>query len=144
MPPKEKCCRNPNCKIFFRQYNSLQRYCSYQCELAHKGRPKSINPVSPKRKKEIPVYSKLREEFLSQPENQLCFIEGCYNPAESVEHRAGRKGYADQWARENKITLYLDVRFWAPCCLSCNLELERNPELSKQYQLSKLHKGKKI
>lgn len=92
----------------------------------------------------MPVYSKLREEFLAKPENQQCFIEGCYNPAESVEHLRGRKGYYDDWARENKITLYLDVRFWAPCCLSCNLELERNPELSKQYQLSKLHKGKKL
>lgn len=55
----------------------------------------------------------------------------------------GRIGYADDWAIENGITLFLDVRFWKPCCLEHNLELENNPELSKQYQLSKIHGGKK-
>ena len=55
----------------------------------------------------------------------------------------GRVGYADDWARDNKISLYLDIRFWKPCCLAHNLELENNPELSKKYQLSKIHGGKK-
>ena len=55
----------------------------------------------------------------------------------------GRKGFADQWAKDNNISLYLDERFWKPCCLAHNLELENNPELSKKYQLSKIHHGKK-
>ena len=56
----------------------------------------------------------------------------------------GRKGYADEWARENNIPLLIDKRYLAPCCNFHNLELENNPDLSKQYQLSKIHGGKKL
>jgi hypothetical protein len=56
----------------------------------------------------------------------------------------GRKGYADEWARENKIWLINDERFFEPCCWKHNGELENNPELSREYQLSKIHGGKKM
>jgi hypothetical protein len=143
MPPKLKKCKNPECNNEFLLFNSLKPYCSPQCEKACVKR-KHIKKVSDKRKVENKLYSELRIDFLSLPENQICFIKDCYEPADTIEHLKGRKGYADQWARDNKITLYLDVRFWAPCCLEHNLELEKNPELSKQYQLSKLHGGKKL
>jgi hypothetical protein len=55
----------------------------------------------------------------------------------------GRKGFADDWARDNNIPLIIDERFFAPCCLEHNLEFERNPELSNKYQLSRIHGGKK-
>ena len=89
----------------------------------------------PKRKPELCRY---------QPENQVCFIDGCNAKANTVEHIRGRgHGYFDAWAEERGIRKTLDQRFWRPCCLHHNLELERNPELSKKYQLSKLHNGKK-
>jgi hypothetical protein len=28
----------------------------------------------------------------------------------------GKIGYADEWARENDITLFHDERFWVPLC----------------------------
>ncbi len=145
---KPKICKNTECNKEFAPYNSLQKYCSFSCAksetkgLSKKPR-KPIRTISKQRAKDLPKYIKLREEFLSKPENQVCFIDGCYNYATSIEHQRGRRGYADDWARENKISLYLDVRFWKPCCVECNLELERNPELSKKYQLSKIHGGKK-
>lgn len=105
---------------------------------------KPIKKVSVKLKKHNLTYTPLRKKFLSQKENQWCFIEGCGKMANTVEHTKGRQGYADEWAKENKIPLLLDVRFWKPCCLKHNLELESNHKLSKQYQLSKLHPGKKI
>ena len=104
----------------------------------------TISKFSEKRKKENPKYTVKRLQFLSQPENLQCFIEGCNNRADTIEHTRGRKGYADEWARDNDITLYLDVRFWMPCCNFHNLELERNSELSEKYQVSKISGKKKI
>jgi len=91
----------------------------------------------------IKELTKKRKIFLSLPENKNCFIEGCRREANTIEHRAGRKGYADKWARENDIPLIIDERFFAPCCIQHNQELENNPALSKKYQLSKIHLGKK-
>lgn len=130
------------CGKKFKQYNSLQKYCSFTCQNKY-AKPKRINQVSKKRQEDNEIYKVIREEFLSKPYNQICFIEDCNKRANTIEHSMGRIGYADDWARENGITLFLDVRFWKPCCLEHNLELENNPELSKQYQLSKIHGGKK-
>ena len=84
---------------------------------------------------DINIFEHIQLEF---PENKKCFIEGCNSEANTIEHIMGRKGFADEYARENNISLYLDKRFWKPCCLKHNLELENNPELSKKYQLSKI------
>lgn len=142
--PKSKECANPDCNNSFAPYKTTDKHCSPGCYYSDPKTTKRIKPISDKRKEENIVYNKLKEEFFSKPENQQCFIDGCYNPADSVEHRKGRKGYADDWARDNGITLFLDIRFWAPCCAEHNLELESNSELSKKYQLSKLHNGKKL
>src|SRR5690554_4511023 len=74
-----KKCRNADCENEFTQYNSLQKYCSLTCaksdepNLTKKPR-KPIRAISKKRAKELPKYIKLREEFLSKPENQICPI----------------------------------------------------------------------
>lgn len=109
-----------------------------------KSKPKkaySIPRVSKKRAVESRQYSKRRKEFLTS--NPTCFVEGCNKPANTIEHIRGRQGYADQEAKDKGITLYLDERYWRACCLEHNLEFERNPELSKKYQLSKIHGGEK-
>lgn len=106
-----------------------------------KPEPKERKPIpkfSKKREKENREYTIKRLQFLAQPENLRCFIDGCNKRADSIEHTRGRKGFADDWARENNVSLLLDVRFWKPCCNEHNLELERNPELSQKYQLSKI------
>lgn len=144
---KEKQCRNTDCKAGFLPFRSTDKYCSakcfFACEKTAEKKPKPIKQVSDKRKIENKQYTIERLRFLAQPENFYCFIDGCNKRADTIEHTMGRIGYADDWARDNKITLYLDTRFWKPCCLAHNLELENNPELSKKYQLSKIHGGKK-
>lgn len=150
-PPinSEKRCRV--CDAVFKPFKTTDRFCSYKCanefqnnRKSNKTTPKQpIRKFSKKRQKQNKQYSVDRKEFLSLPENKICFIDGCKEPSTTIEHRKGRVGYADEWARENDIPLLLDKRFWAGCCLNHNLELERNPELSKQYQLSKIHNGKK-
>jgi len=128
---KKRQCKNPDCSNEFNQYNSLQSYCSPACQLAHK-KPIKIKRESEKHKAQKIVYDKLRELFLKRPENSICFIEGCNKVATTIEHRAGRIG-----------SNYLNTTTWAGCCWEHNTELENNPELSHEYQLSKLHNGKK-
>lgn len=103
----------------------------------------SIPKVSEKRKALNPLYAVVRIEVLSEAKFK-CFIDGCTNVANTVEHQMGRKGFADQWARDNNIPLLIDKRYLKACCLHHNGELENNPELSKEYQLSKIHGGKKL
>jgi hypothetical protein len=146
---KNKTCADAQCSNEFSPYNSLQKYCSYQCTVKNqKQKPKKqikrISKFSPKRKKENALYLKKRILFLEKPENKICFIDNCERTSTTIEHRMGREGYADDWARQNGITLYLDERYWAGCCFDHNLQLENDPELSKKYQLSKLHGGKKL
>lgn len=94
---------------------------------------KPIPKVSAKRKKESREYTIKRLQFLAQPGNQKCLIDGCNAKADTIEHRAGRWG-------DN----YLDTTTWAPCCNFHNLELERKPELSQKYQLSKITGKEKL
>ena len=92
-----------------------------------------IKQFSKKREKENRQYKIKRLQFLAQPGNQRCFIEGCNNRADTVEHTAGRWG-----------ANYLDTSTWKPCCNYHNLELERNSELSEKYQISKISGKQKI
>ena len=122
------------CGTEFKMYRTTDKYCSGKCQMKDK-KPslqlkslyKPIKQVSEKRKLDDIIYKSERIKFLSLPENQICFIEGCNKQATTIEHRAGRWG-----------SNYLDTNTWAPCCLEHNLELENNPELSKKYQFSKI------
>lgn len=122
------------CGTEFKMYRTTDKYCSGKCKMKDK-KPdlklkslyKPIKQVSEKRKLEDIIYKSERIKFLSLPENQKCFIDGCNEKATTIEHRAGR------WGKN-----YLDTSTWAGCCLKHNLELEVNSELSKKYQLSKI------
>jgi hypothetical protein len=147
---KFKKCAEKGCDSEFKQYNSLTKYCSPIC--ASKNKKESINKkpfkavkkVSDKRKIENAKYTVMRIQFLGKPQNSICFIDGCNKKANTIEHICGRKGFYDEWAIDNNISLYLDTRFWRACCLEHNLELENNPELSKKYQLNKITGKPKI
>jgi hypothetical protein len=143
-----------NCKEKFEPKRFLEKHCSncktaekeYQSEKMAKTerkKPKSIAKVSDKRKAVNKIYETVRIEVLSEAKFK-CFIDGCENVANTIEHTAGRIGFYDDWARDNNIPLVIDKRFLKACCLHHNGELENNPELSKEYQLSKIHGGKKL
>lgn len=135
--------------VVWKQYNSLQKCPCEQCKKSKIKRPNlklkslyKIPKVSDKRKALMPIYEKVRIEVLSEAKF-VCFIDGCKNVANTIEHSAGRKGFYDDWARDNNIPLLVDKRFLKACCLAHNGELENNPELSKQYQYSKVSGIKK-
>jgi hypothetical protein len=134
----QKFCEGFGCKIEEQKYQEQKRS-GTTIKTA-----KAIPKFSDKRKVENLKYTAQRIVFLGKKENKICFIDGCGKNATTVEHICGRKGFYDDWARDNNVSLYLDQRFWRPCCHAHNLELENNPELSKEYQLSKIHGGKKL
>lgn len=140
---KEKRCRVSG--VVWKQYNSLQKCPCEECRVLAVQKPKkpyAIPKVSEKRKEVNKVYEKIRIEVLVEAKFK-CFIDGCTNVANTIEHTAGRLGFYDEQARFDNIPLIIDKRFLKACCLHHNGELESNPELSKKYQLSKIHGGKK-
>lgn len=103
--------------------------CDYKQEKSKKAKiPIRIKQVSEKRKLEDIEYKRLRSEFLSKPENKICPITG--QPTTEIHHKRKRRGYADDWARENKISLYLDTRFWLAVSRDGHAWIEDNPEES--------------
>jgi hypothetical protein len=121
---KPKTCK---CGKEFKQYNSLQKYCSYTCQNKY-AKPKRISQISEKRKTEIQQYSILRKEFLSDPKNQICPITK--QPTTDVHHKKGRVG-----------SLFLDTRYWLAVSREGHVMIEENPEWAKEkgYSLNRLN-----
>ena len=96
------------------------KQCWYDIE-----KPKSISPVSAKRRVEMDEYSKLRGLFLvAKPKCEAKLI-GCTASSTDVHHKAGRVG-------EN----YLKVGTWLAVCRSCHGWIETNPEAAKELGFS--------
>jgi len=76
--------------------------------LKPKKKPKAIKRISDKRKDEGVIYSQKRLAFL---EGKECAVNEGFEATE-IHHMKGRQGYADQWAKDRGITLYLDERYW--------------------------------
>lgn len=145
---KQKQCRNKGCENYFTPFKSTDKYCSRKC-FNDNFKPnlklkdlKPIKKVSDKRKELNKIYEKVRIEVLSEAKFK-CFIDGCTNVATTCEHLMKRKGFADQWAKDNDIPLLIDKRYLRACCMQHNKELETNPELSKKYQYSNVSGKKK-
>lgn len=121
---KLKTCK---CGKEFKQYNSLQKYCSYTCQNQY-AKPKRINTISEKRKTEIQQYTILRKEFLSDPKNQTCPITK--QPTTDIHHMKGRIG-----------SLFLDTRYWLAVSREGHRMIEENPEWAKEkgYSLNRLN-----
>ena len=131
MEPKLKKCSDKECENEFQVFNSIQKYCSAKClnknrkvDLKLKS-PKPIKKVSDKRKMEDIIYRSERIKFLSLPENRICPITGQITT--QIHHKMKRRGYADEWAKENNVSLYLDKRFWLAVSHEGHEMIENNP-----------------
>ena len=129
-------CKNPSCQKPFKQYNSLQRYCSSACQISQRGKPKKIKQVSDKRKEDNEIYSVMRKQFLEK--FPICPITN--KPTTDIHHKKGRIGFADDWARYNDISLFLDVRFWVALSREGHQFVEENPTWAKEngYSLNRI------
>ena len=90
---------------------------------------KLIKPVSDKRKPLDQLSSKLRKQFLDQPENSTCRakLHVCTHHTGqdlTIHHTRGRGKY------------YLDSTTWIPLCLSCHRWVEEHPADAKEMFLT--------
>ena len=118
--------------VEWKQYNSLQKCRCKKCEKKYKPHSQNLKQKTPIRKVSVKqdklnkIYSKLRIEFLSLSENQICPITK--QQTTDLHHRKGRKGFADDWARENNIPLIIDVRFFLAVSREGHDKIENNPD----------------
>ena len=99
------------------------KYCQ-QCWYSIE-KPKSISPVSTKRRGEMDTYSKLREAFLIVKPHCEAKLQGCTGVSTDVHHKMGRLG-------EN----YLKISTWLSTCRSCHSWIELNSEAAKELGFS--------
>lgn len=88
-------------------------------------KPKSISPVSKKKREEMDSYSKLREPFLIAKPFCEAKLVGCTGKSTDIHHKAGRIG-------DN----YLKIGTWLAVCRNCHTWIEQNPEAAKELNLS--------
>jgi hypothetical protein len=88
-------------------------------------KPKSISPVSAKRRVEMDEYSKKRTAFLIVNPHCKAKLVGCTGVATDVHHKVGRTG-------DN----YLNMNTWLAACRSCHSWIELNPDAAKELGFS--------
>jgi hypothetical protein len=120
---KLKMCAGCNQPKYIWKSHGKEKYCK-ECWYTME-KPKSISPVSKKRREEIDVYSKLRDGFLLAKPHCEAKLLSCTAKSTDVHHMAGRVG-------EN----YLKIGTWLAVCRSCHTWIETNPEEAKELGLS--------
>jgi hypothetical protein len=100
-----------------------------QAPVKHPKRTAISKLPSDKKKPLDLLYSKMRKEFLSKPENSTCFakLPGCLNSMGenlTIHHTKGRGRY------------YLDSTTWIPLCITCHQWVEEHPAQAKELNLS--------
>ncbi len=93
---------------------------------------KRIPKFSQKRLKEIPDYAKESKEFLK---DKRCAVIPQL-PATEIHHMKGRIGYADEWARQNNVTLLMDKHYWLPVSRPGHIKVELNPAWAREMGFS--------
>jgi ribosomal protein L37E len=93
---------------------------------------KKIARFSKKRMKEIPIYAKESKEFLK---GKRCAVFPTLM-ATDIHHMKGRIGFADEWARNNHITLLMDKRYWLAVSRPGHTHIELNPRWAREMGFS--------
>lgn len=122
---KEKKCK---CGNVFKQFNSLNSYCSFECKKKYSKPPNiklkplyKIPKVSQKRKLENAKYLVLRVEFLSKKENQICPISK--QPATEIHHT---------YCGKDRAKYYLDTSTWISVSRDGHNWIHDNPKESRE------------
>jgi len=96
-----------------------------------------IHSITKKQSKAISEYRILAKKY--KKDNPFCSVQRpeCTYKTEDIHHSKGKVGYADQWARDNEITLLVDVRHFVPACRFCHDYIELNPKWAYENGFSK-------
>lgn len=99
---------------FFPQYNSLQKYCGFECWM--ESDKKKIAKVSNKRASQNKAYELLRKNYLNS--HPRC--EKCGDKATEIHHKAGRNG-----------DRLCDVKDFMATCRDCHSWIHTHPKESR-------------
>jgi hypothetical protein len=121
-PKLKKCAGCSQLKHIWKSHKK-DKYCK-ECWYTIE-KPKSISPVSAKRRVEMDEYSKRRLAFLALHQACQAKLVGCTGPSTDVHHKAGRVG-------DN----YLNMNTWLAVCRDCHTYIETHPEEAKELGLS--------
>jgi len=121
-PKLKKCAGCEQMKHIWKSHGK-DKYCQ-QCWYSIE-KPKSISPVSEKRRGEMDEYSRLRDAFLTAKPRCEAKLVGCTGASTDVHHKAGRVG-------DN----YLKIGTWLSVCRSCHGWIETNPLEAKELGFS--------
>jgi AMMECR1 domain-containing protein len=121
-PKLKKCAGCSQLKHIWKSHKK-DKYCK-ECWYTIE-KPKSISPVSEKRRVEMDEYSKKRLAFLSLHQHCQAHLVGCTGTSTDVHHKAGRVG-------DN----YLNMNTWLAVCRDCHTYIETHPEEAKELGLS--------
>jgi hypothetical protein len=121
--PKLKKCAGCNELKHIWKSHGKDKYCQscwYSIE-----KPKSISPVSEKRRGEMDEYSRLRDAFLTAKPRCEAKLVGCTGVSTEIHHKAGRVG-----------DKYLRIGTWLAVCRNCHTWIEINPAAAKDLGFS--------
>jgi hypothetical protein len=101
-----------------------------------KKKQKPLRQVAPERSEELKIYYAEKAVWIK---NLMCAVFPTLK-AQDVHHKKGRDGYADDWARDNDVSLLLDKRFWLPVSRKGHILIDAKPEWAKKngYTISRL------
>jgi hypothetical protein len=85
--------------------------------------------MSAKMEADYVIYRPIRDGYMK--EHPICEVEGCCRPSNDLHHKAGRVGYADDWARENGIKLLWDVRYFMAICRLDHTKCDEDPNWAR-------------
>ena len=129
---KLKMCAGCNLPKYIWKSHGKEKYCK-ECWYSIE-KPKSISPISDKRRVEMDEYSRRRLAFLALHILCQAKLSCCTGQSTDVHHKEGRVG-------DN----YLNMSTWLAVCRQCHTLIENNPEEAKElgFSSSRLNKEDK-
>jgi len=121
--PKLKKCSGCNQQKHIWKSDKKDKYCK-ECWYTIE-KPKSISPVSTKRRGEMDEYARLRDAFLTAKPRCEAKLVGCTGVSTEIHHKAGRVG-----------DKYLRIGTWLAVCRNCHTWIEINPAEAKELGFS--------
>lgn len=122
---KLKICADRECNVKFRQFNSLNKYCSPICKnkntVVKPKKPYVIPKVSEKRKIDNLKYTSQRIIFLGKKENQVCPITK--QPTIEIHHT---------YCGKDRAKYYLDESTWIAVSRDGHNWIHDNPKESRE------------
>ena len=112
-------------KHIWKSIGKKDKYCK-ECWYSME-KPKSISPISKKRRVEMDEYSKKRTAYLALHPYCEARLQGCLGASSEIHHKAGKIG-----ENYTKISNFLAV------CRPCHQNIELNPDVAKELGFSEL------